>query len=116
MLKALSIPIVSAALLAFSAPAQAQISVGVGADVDLGVNLRVGDPYVYHGYHSDRWYYEDYRRDGRYYDAYGGYDCHKGFKYTWHDDYRARYEAYWCFDEKDRRYEARRTRTVVRVR
>lgn len=116
MLKTSSIPIVSAALLVFAAPAQAQISVGVGADVDLGVNLRVGDPYVYHGYHSDRWYYEEYRREGRYYETYGGYDCHKGFKYTWHDDYRARYEAYWCFDDNDRRYEARKTRAVVRIR
>lgn len=116
MLKRVSIAALASGLMLAAAPANAQINLDVGADVDLGVDLRVGDPYTYRGYHSGRWYYDDFERRGRYYDAYGGYDCHKGFKYTWHDDYRARYEAYWCFDDNDRRYEVRRTRAVVRVR
>jgi hypothetical protein len=116
MLKEFSSIALSAGLMFAVAPASAQVNLDLGVDVDLGVNVRVGDPYTYRGYRSDRWYYDDYRREGRYYDAYGGYDCHQGFKYTWHDDYRARYEAYWCFDDDDRRYEVQRTRTVVRIR
>ncbi|GJL94527.1 MAG: hypothetical protein DHS20C05_09320 [Hyphococcus sp.] len=118
MLKKVSIAATLAAASLMAAPANAQIGVGLGTDVDvdLGVRLQVGDPYTYRGYRSERWYYDDFERSGRYYDAYGGYDCHKGFKYTWHDDYRARYEAYWCFDDRDRRYEVSKSRTIVRVR
>lgn len=94
-------------------PALAQISVGVGADVD--VSVRVGDPYVYDGYSSDRWYYDDHPRRHRYYKRYGGYDCHEGFRYTWQNGRRARYEAEWCFDDRGRRYEAEGTRVVVWV-
>ncbi|WDI31690.1 hypothetical protein PUV54_00620 [Hyphococcus flavus] len=116
MSKQVSIMVLVSSAMLVSAPANAQVNLGVGADVDLGVELRVGEPYNYRGYRSGRWYYSEYERRGRYYDAYEGYDCHKGFKYTWHDDYRARYEAYWCFDDRDRRYEVRSTRTVARVR
>lgn len=116
MMKGLLFLSIVSGTMVLSAPANAQIELGVGADVDLGVELRVGDPYTYDGYRSGRWYYSEYERHGRYYETYGGYDCHRGFQYTWHDDYRARYEAYWCFDESDRHYEVRRTRTVARVR
>lgn len=116
MLKKISFVSIVSGAMVLGAPAFAQVNVGVGADVDLGVELRVGDPYTYDGYHSGRWYYTEYERRGRYYETYDGYDCHKGFKYTWHDDYRARYEAYWCFDDNDHHYEVRRTRTVARIR
>ena len=117
MLKKFSIIALSAGVMFAAAPANAQINLGVGADVDLGVDVRVGDPYTYRGYNSGRWYpYDEPRRRGRYYDAYDGYDCYKAFRYTWHDDYRARYESYWCFDDRDRAYEVRETRAVVRVR
>ncbi len=115
MKKKFSIAGVIAACALTTAPTNAQVDLGLGADVDLGVDVRVGGPYTYQGYRSDRWYYDDYERRGRYYESYGGYDCHKGFKYTWHNDYRARYETYWCFDDRDRRYEVRESRTVVRV-
>ncbi len=116
MLKQVSFAVLAGAMLA-SAPANAQVSLGVGADVDLGVDVRVGDPYTYRGYNSGRWYaYDEPRRAGRYYDNYGGYDCYKAFQYTWHDGHRARYDAHWCFDDRGRKYEVQRTRAVVRIR
>lgn len=116
MLKSISTAVLAAAMLA-GAPANAQVGVDLGADVDLGVDVRVGDPYTYQGYRSGRWYpYEEPHRSGRYYDAYGGYDCYRAFQYTWEDDHRARYESYWCFDERGREYEVSRTRAVMRIR
>lgn len=116
MLKQVSIAVLAGAMLA-SAPAAAQVNLGVGADIDLGVDVRVGEPYTYRGYDSGRWYaYEEPRRAGRYYDNYGGYDCYKAFQYTWHDGHRARYDAYWCYDEGGRKYEVEKTRAVVRVK
>ena len=117
MLKKFSMIALLAGAVMISAPAQAQVSIGLGTDVDLDVKVRVGEPYTYRGYESGRWYpYEKPRRSGRFYDAYDGYDCYRAFQYTWHDDYRARYDAYWCYDDRDRKYEVRRTRAVVRVR
>lgn len=116
------IAMIVSGLALMSVPAQAQLDLGVGVDLDTDVELRVGDPYVYYDrradrrYHSERWYYSDYERSGRYDDRYGGYDCHSGFYYTWERDDRVRYEAQWCFDDDGRRYEARNTRTTVRVR
>ena len=116
MLKRVSTVVFASALL-MGAPANAQLGVKLGTDVDLGVNVRVGDPYTYRGYHSGRWYaYEEPHRSGRYYDEYGGYDCYKAFQYTWYDDYRARYDSYWCFDDRGRKYEVSSTRAVVRIR
>lgn len=105
-----------AATCLIAAPASAQVSVGLGTKVDLGTKVRVGAPYTYRGYRSGRWYYDDYQRRNRYYSAYGGYDCHRGFQYTWEGDNRTRYESYWCFDDGGRYYEVRSTRTSVRVR
>lgn len=116
MLKQASIAVLAGVVLA-GAPANAQVDLGLGADVDLGVDVRVGEPYAYRGYNSGRWYaYDEPRRAGRYYDSYGGYDCYKAFQYTWHDGHRARYDAYWCYDDRGRKYEVERTRAVVRIK
>lgn len=116
MARNLSLMAAAMAGLLIAGPAFAGIGVRLGTDVDLGVSVRVGEPYVYHGYHSGRWYpYEDPRRAHVYYDEYGGYDCYRAFQYTWYDGHRARYDAYWCFDEDGHDYEVRRTRAVVRI-
>lgn len=116
MLTKISIAAIAGAAALIASPASAQLGVRLGTDVDLGVSVRVGEPYTYRGYHSDRWYpYEHPRRAHHYYEEYGGYDCYRAFQYTWDDDYRARYDAYWCFDDRDRDYEVRRTRVVVRI-
>jgi hypothetical protein len=117
MLKRISIAALIAGGAFMLTPASAQVSLGVGADVDLGVNVRVGEPYTYNGYRSERWYpYTEPHRSGRYYETYGGYDCYRAFQYTWEDEYQARYDAYWCFDDRGREYEVRETRASVRVR
>lgn len=115
-------PVVIAALAAatiFATPVQAQIDVDLGAgarvDLDADVDVRVGDPYRYRGYRSERWYYDDYERGRRFYAEYGGYDCRRGYYYTWERDYRVRYESWWCFDDRGRDYEVRRTRVVARI-
>lgn len=116
MFKKVIITAMTAGAVLICAPANAQVKLGVGADVDLGVDVRVGQPYTYRGYPSDRWYpYDPVRRDYVYYERYGGYDCYKAFRYTWHDRHRARFDAYWCFDERGRRYEVRDTRVIVRI-
>lgn len=116
MFKKVSIAVIAAGAALISAPASGQIDLGVGADVDLGVDVRVGEPYTYRGYESGRWYpYDPVHRERVYYERYGGYDCYKAFRYTWHDRHRARYDAYWCFDERGRRYEVDDTRVVVRI-
>lgn len=110
--------------LAASAPAsgpvfaQIGINLGAGADVDVGLDakVRVGEPYMYDGYYSGRWYpYEEPRRASRWDEQYGGYDCYHAFQYTWDDGHRTKYESYWCFDERGREYEVRRTRVTVRI-
>jgi hypothetical protein len=104
------------ASVALAVPAASQVSLDLGADVDVGVGVRVGEPYTYDGYYSGRWYpYDEPRRTGRWYEAYGGYDCYHAFQYTWDDGHRTRYESYWCFDERGREYEVRRTRVLVRI-
>lgn len=115
MLKTLSI--VAAALGAIAAaPATAQVAVDLGVGIGADVELRVGEPYSYRGYHSGRWYAEDDpRRRGRWDSRYGGYDCYRAFYYTWERNHRVRYESTWCFDERGRDYEVRRTRVVVRL-
>lgn len=110
----------AAGALVVSSPAVAQLGVdlgvGAGVEVDVGANVRVGEPYMYDGYYSGRWYpYDEPRRDGRWYETYGGYDCYQAFQYTWEHNRRSRYESYWCFDERGREYEVRRTRVVVRI-
>ncbi len=116
-----TIVLASAALLTFSAaPAAAQLGVdldlGAKVDLDTDINVEVGSPYRYRGYDSGRWYYYDEpRRAGRWYADYGGYDCRRGFYYTWEDDDRVRYESYWCFDDRGRDYEVRRTRVTARI-
>ena len=115
--------IAAAAAFAMTAPAGAQLGVDLdgvgvdaGVDVDARAEFRTGDPYVYRGYNSGRWYpYERPRRAHRYYDAYGGYDCYRAFQYTWEDGYRTRYESRWCFDDDGRRYEVDGTRVAVRI-
>ena len=85
-------------------------------DVDPGVHVEVGEPYTYRDYHPDRWRpYEHPRRAHVYYDEYGGYDCYKAFRYTWDDGRRARYDAYWCYDERRRDYEVCETRVIVGI-
>jgi hypothetical protein len=111
---------VIASLALAASPAFAQIDLGLGAGVDvdarLDVDVRADDPYVYDGYYSGRWYpYEEPRRAGRWNERYGGYDCYHAFQYTWDDGHRTRYESYWCFDERGREYEVRRTRVAVRI-
>lgn len=97
-------------------PANAQIDLDVGADVDLGTEIRVGEPYTYDGHRSGRWYaYGEPERAQVYYDQYGGYDCYRAFRYTWEDGHRARYDAYWCYDEAGRKYEVDGTRASVRI-
>ena len=117
MLKKVSVVMCAAAAALMSAPTMAQVvDLGVGADVDLGVDVRVGDPYTYDGYRSGRWYaYDEPRRGEVYYEQYGGYDCYKAFHYTWDDGHRARYDAYWCYDERGRKYEVDDTRVTVRI-
>ncbi|HOP18985.1 MAG TPA: hypothetical protein PK585_02805 [Amphiplicatus sp.] len=107
---------IAAAGAMMSAPADAQIGVNLGADLDVGVKVKVGEPYTYRGYHSDRWYpYEKPHRRHVYYRDYGGYDCYRAFRYTWDDGRRARYDSYWCYDDRGRDYEVRETRVVVRM-
>jgi hypothetical protein len=108
----------AAAFLATPAAAQVSVDLGVGARVDLDseVGVRVGEPYRYRGYSSERWYwYEDPGRAGVWYAEYGGYDCRRGFYYTWAGDDRVRWESYWCYDDRGRDFEVRRTRVVARI-
>ncbi|MFN7164802.1 MAG: hypothetical protein ACK4P2_08275 [Hyphomonas sp.] len=103
-------------------PAAAQIRLGVGVpdvDVNVGVRseMRASGPDVYDGYRSGHWHtYGDVHRR-HYWDArYEGYDCYEAFQYTYERGDRVRYESTFCYDRRDRPYEVRETRTVVRVR
>jgi hypothetical protein len=101
--------------LAMTGEASADVRVGV----DIGV--AVGDPYYHDGYHSDRWYYDYDEPPGRrvghrkWHKRYHGYDCHRGWHYGWHRGRRVKYESWWCFDERGRRYEADGTRVVIYI-
>ena len=117
MFKQLTIAACAAAALFAGAAGNAQLGVDLGLGADVGVRIKVGDPYTYDGYRSDRWYYDDdpYYR-ARWYEDYGGYDCTRGYYYTWHERRRARYQSYWCYNEGGRRFrEVRRTRVVVYI-
>jgi len=108
----------AATLLAGAASAQVGVDLGLGADVELGVGaeIRVGSPYEYQGYRSGRWYpYERPRRDEIWFEEYGGYDCYRAFRYDWDDRRRTRHESWWCYDDRGRDYEVRRTRVSVRI-
>ncbi len=107
-------------------PAAAQIGINLGtkADINTAVNLRIGDPYTYRTsergemrtYYSGRWYsYEEPRHEYVYDTRYGGYDCYNRFSYSWDDGRRARFEAYWCFDDRGREYEVKESRVIVRI-
>jgi hypothetical protein len=106
-----------AAAAVIAAPAAAQIRIGVGGvDARVKADIRVGEPYSYRGYHSGRWYpYERPRHGGYWHADYGGYDCYRAFQYTWHDGYQARYDSWWCHNDRRRAYEVRRTRVVARI-
>lgn len=113
----------TAALVAVTVPATAQIRLGVGVpDVEVGVNTRVEQrahvhgPYVYDGYTSGRWHtYHAPARHQVWYSRYNGYDCYDAFQYTYEDGHRVRYDTTFCYDRHDRPYEVRRTRVVVRL-
>lgn len=109
---------------ALAVPASAQINLGAG--VDPQVDVRVGNPpqprtevhhhYVYEGYNSGEWYPRGEVHRRHHWNAhYEGYDCYDAFQYTWEDGRRVRYESTWCYDERDRPYEARSSRVVVRI-
>lgn len=119
MIRSVLISSIAATALAISsASAQLGVDLDLGADVglDADVGVSVGSPYRYRGYESERWYYYDEPyRAGRWYAEYGGYDCRRGFYYTWEDDYRVRYESYWCYDDRGRSREVRKSRVVARI-
>ncbi|WP_375209624.1 hypothetical protein [Hyphomonas jannaschiana] len=107
-----------------ASPALAQLDLGV--KVDPRVNVRVGNEpaprtevhhhYVYEGYSSGEWYPEHrVHRTHHWNSRYEGYDCYDAFRYDWEDGERVRYESTWCYDAKDRPYEARGTRVVVKI-
>jgi len=116
-----------AAAVAFTAgvadrEAHAQIRLGVGVpDVDVNVGARTetntSGPYVYDGYRSGHWHTRgDVHRRHSWDARYEGYDCYEAFQYTYENGDRVRYETTFCSDQRDRPYDARETRTVVRVR
>lgn len=107
-----------------ASPAMAQLDLGV--KVDPKVNVRVGNEpaprrevhhhYVYEGYDSGEWYPAHRVHRTHHWDArYDGYDCYEAFRYDWEDGERVRYESTWCYDSRDRAYEARGTRVVVKI-
>lgn len=106
-----------------TAPASAQVSVELGSgarvDLDTEIGVRVGEPYRYRDYQSGRWYYQEHdrgrHRGHRYNAEYRGYDCRRGTYYTWEDGRRVRYQSYWCYDDRGRDFEVRRSRVVVRI-
>ncbi|KCZ89399.1 hypothetical protein [Hyphomonas johnsonii] len=107
------------------APANAQLGLGVGVGVDTNVDVGVGvkqstpEPrraYVHDGYESGHWHSRhEMHRSHRWDARYNGYDCYQAFRYDWEDGERVRYDTTFCYDDRDRRFEHREARVVVRI-